>query len=103
MRIALAFILIWVLMFNNIPMMNLLVNAQESVDIEITEDDNSQQNSGRSHVIDYPENHLFSVSCGDSDWENYAYVIQEMPVGSVSCGDQLNVSGCSLPVSFIIN
>lgn len=100
---GLAIIMIWVLMFNNIPMLNLLVNAQESVDIEITEEDNSQQNSGRSHVIDYPENHLFSVSCGDSDWENYAYVIQEMPVGSVSCGDQLNVSGCPLPVSFIIN
>jgi len=100
---GLAIIMIWVLMFNNIPMMNLLVNAQESVDIEITEDDNSQQNSGRSHVIDYPENHLFSVSCGDSDWENYAYVIQEMPVGSVSCGDQLNVSGCDLPTTFVIN
>lgn len=96
---GLAIIMIWVLMFNNIPMMNLLVNAQESVDIEI----NEENNYGRNYVIDYPENHLFSVSCGDLDWKNYTYVIQEMPVGSVSCGDQLDVSGCDLPAKFVIN
>lgn len=132
-RRTLASMLIWVLLFNNTPMLNMLVNAEEDTlitapdsdspldndsisdndsvsdnnsasDNDSTSDGDSQEeHSIRELTVEYPADDLFSVSCGDADWESYRYVVEETPAGAVLCGEQWDISACKLPCAFTIN
>ncbi|MBR4083932.1 MAG: hypothetical protein IKK33_06570 [Lachnospiraceae bacterium] len=107
MRKTLAFMMIWVLLFNNIPMLNWVVNAQESGNVSVS--DNGSVTGGDVTGGDYEvinkeyisfSDDKFAVSVGDSDWQKYDYKVLTSPVKAIYEDGMWDISDCDFPCSF---
>lgn len=127
-RKVFAFILTWVLLFNSVPMIELRVNAQESVEVTVTSGDSvtggdspsdgdsesdgdsagdfdgDSVTSGDSVVnITSLEDDLFTLSCIEMDTVNYNYEVTGVPDNAITNGEGVwDISNCDFPCYFYI-
>ncbi len=110
MRKALAFILIWVLMFNSMPMMQLNVKAQESVDATVTGGDSVTDNGSSIFSLKqsvessvetkyyegtYPKDGKYPIP--EYDTNAYHYYLDETKTDAKYWGDSIYFGDCQLP------